>query len=110
VRIRRYEVIEDSREVQERVVRALLERALAHLRVELADVYEGPLPIPAEIAQRDVTFSVQSLSRSGRGSLRAFGFMLDGGAVRITIPKNQDERSVLLLVDASQPAACPDAP
>jgi hypothetical protein len=102
-KVRNYEVKERSPEVQERVMRALGERATASLSAQLADVYEGDLPVPAEIEDREVTFTVMSVSRSRKDSLRAYGFTPDKAGVTVTIPNDAAEQSRLSLVDTTRP-------
>jgi hypothetical protein len=102
-KVRNYEVKERSPEVQERIMRALGERATASLNAQLTDVYEGDLPIPAEIEDREVTFTVMSVSRSRKDSLRAYGLTPDKAGVTVTIPKDIAEQSTLSLVDAARP-------
>jgi hypothetical protein len=101
MRTRRYEVQENSPEVKKRVGHALFEGALASLSVDLADIYEGELPIPPDTEHRELMFSVLSIARVHRGNLKAYGFIFDdpGAAVSVTIPKDEEERSVLSLVD-----------
>ncbi len=101
MRIRRYEVMETSGEVEERIMRALGQRGLASVHAQLADLYEGDLPIPPEIEQREVTFNVRNISLSHHDSLRAFGFTPENASVTISIPNDRDMKSVLSLVDTA---------
>jgi len=101
---RRYEILDDSETVQNKLVAAFLEREPASLEIKLADVYEGELPIPDEILRRKIGMYVLDLSCSRRtGDIQAFGNTTESqlAAVSVHIPSDHEKPSTLQLLDVT---------
>lgn len=101
-KIRRFEAKEGASTVWPRVKEALGNGAIT-LSLDFADVFEGPLPIPENIEQTDVTFDVTDVwSRKKRRG--AFGLTLDGRHIRVFIPRIDEDRVTVLVPDLPAPS------
>ncbi len=102
---RRYKIDEPSEEVKRRVGHAALgETATAILNIRLADVYEGELPIPEEVLNREIEVDIEFVSKAHAGGLRAVGRTTDSKVsnVTINIPGNMDEQSTARLLHTDE--------
>ncbi len=98
---RRYTVDEPSEEVMRRVRRGLGGTAMVLLNITLADIYNGELPIPHDIANREIEFSIDFAARTHSGGLRVNGQTENSGSnnIVVNIPGDLSETSTLRLLD-----------
>ena len=101
---RRYDIDEPSSEVKKRITHALGETATTILNITLADIYDGQLPIPEEVLNREIEVSIDFVARAHGGGLRAVGHTTDSNIRNLTIniPGDTDERSTARLLDISR--------